>query len=89
LVLRPVNSTSFDVQGHGSAIDSASTAAGRDRETYLFALRGRAALSQPGSDGDWKHKRHPAGSYADRRLMDWALKSARQLDKLLSSTYLN
>jgi hypothetical protein len=36
--LRPVNSTSFDVQGHReSAIDSASSNAGRDRETYHFA----------------------------------------------------
>ena len=28
-------------------------------------------------------------SYADRRLMSWELRSARQLDKLLRSTYLN
>ena len=93
--LRPVNSTSFDVQGHGeSAINSAISIAGRDRQTYLpallhevaYAVAQRSANPAAMATGNMKAIRR---SYADGRLMNWELRSARQLDKLLSSTYLN
>ena len=64
----------------------------RDREAYLFglfyeiayAVAQRSANPAAMAPGNTNPTRR---SYADRRLMNWALRSARQLDKLISSTY--
>ena len=93
--LRPVNSTSFDVQGHGeSAINSAISIAGRDRQTYLPALLHEVAYAVAQRSANpaamaTENTNVIAEAMPTRRLMNWELRSAQQLDKLWSSTYLN